>query len=183
MTEEYRGVVASPWWQRAGGGATIARRRPLRTPIAGAARSAGQGKGWQSPRRGVPTTTVAREEAVGGRSATRPAIRACSRAPSDDDGDLDDDDACACLSIKIVGPPQAVAGGCLPCRYVAGTFLVGCCCSFVGEPVTAAPLSIDALYSCPTQNLAHDPQLSKMSADQHPPLTLENREREALRPF
>ena len=50
------------------------------------------------------TTAVAREEEVGGRSATRPAIRAVSRAPSDDDDDYDGDDACACLSIKMVGP-------------------------------------------------------------------------------
>ena len=41
---------------------------------------------------------------MGGRSATRPAILAVSRAPSDDDDYYYDDDACACLSIKMVGP-------------------------------------------------------------------------------
>ena len=86
------------------------------------------------------TTTVAREEEVGGRSATRPAIRAVSRAPSDDDGDYDDDDACACLSIKMVGPLLLLED-----VFHAGFWSV-VCCSFVGEPVTAPPISIDALY-------------------------------------
>ena len=51
---------------------------------------------------------------MGGCSATCPAIRACSRARSDEDEE--DEEACACLFIKMVGP-LLLLGGRVPCVY------------------------------------------------------------------